>query len=184
MRYYKVRTLENITLERLRGTGRDYPAARECAADCRVCQMHWVCRVRQLPQHLCVRCAINCKAAASQITRLATQLTHPLSLIPPPPPKLATHSRALAMSGACLRAAAGTKGTENLSRKWKSADNNAHAAPRRRQSQLSSSHHHQQRHRPLQQQQRQPGEAAWRSSQSMWQPPSHCSSARLLEILK
>lgn len=87
MRYYKVRTLENITLERLRGTGRDYPAARECAADCRVCQMHWVCRVRQLPQHLCVRCAINCKAAASQITRLATQLTHPLSLILPPPPQ-------------------------------------------------------------------------------------------------
>lgn len=85
------------------------------------------------------------------------------------------------MSGACLRAASGTKGTENLSRKWKSADEQQQQQQRgrSRKSQLSSSHSTTTTNALCNSSslERQRDNQVAPVNAAMWQPPSHCSSA-------
>lgn len=89
------------------------------------------------------------------------------------------------MSGACLRAASGTKGTENLSRKWKSADEQQQQQQQRgrsRKSQLSSSHSDGSTTTTnalcnSSSLERQRDNQVAPVNVAMWQPPSHCSSA-------
>lgn len=91
------------------------------------------------------------------------------------------------MSGACLRAASGTKGTENLSRKWKSADEQQQQQQRgrSRKSQLSSSHSGSSSSSNTTTNalcnssslERQLDNQVAPVNVAMWQPPSHCSSA-------